>query len=64
VHAEGGRITTSPGVTDAEIELAVARRPAGIDAHLLELRIHVRVVDDLADEVELALGNFRRVSYA
>ena len=56
VTPNAGMITTSSGSHAGEVELAVRPVMQELDAHLLELPVHVRIVDDLAHQQEPPVG--------
>ena len=56
VTPNAGMITTSSGVTLREVELPVHAVMQELDAHLLELPVHMRIVDDLAHQQQPPVG--------
>ena len=55
-HPEGGDDDDVVRGNVPEVEFAVVAGEEQFDAHLLETQVHVRIVDDLADEVDALVG--------
>jgi hypothetical protein len=57
-HPKGREDHDVVGLDGREVEVPVRTRLHDLDAHAAELRVHVRVVDDLASEDEVPIGKF------
>ena len=56
VTPNAGRITTSSGRTASKSNVAARVGLEDLDPHAAQLRVHVRIVDDLADEQQAPVG--------